>query len=79
LPNEFNESNLVALFDKFGTIFACMVVMDKEKKTSRDIGFIDFETEEEAKKAKESMNGFKIEEKQLSVKSYHSSRDISTH
>ena len=56
-----------------------MVVMDKEKKTSRDIGFIDFETEEEAKKAKESMNGFKIEEKQLSVKSYHSSRDISTH
>lgn len=57
LPKTFKEEDLVALFTKFGTIFACMVVLDKETKEARDISFIDFEKEEFAQNAIKEMNG----------------------
>jgi RNA recognition motif-containing protein len=61
LPNT-KEEDLRKLFEPFGKIHTCKVMIDHKTKKSKQIGFVKFETKEEAKRAMEKMNNYKIED-----------------
>jgi hypothetical protein len=48
------------LFGRFGNIEDCKVMVDRNTGKSRQIGFVRFEQLEGAKRALETMNGYKI-------------------
>jgi len=59
LPSEWTEKNLVNLFASFGTILKAKVLKDKDTGKSKQIGFVLYETQENATKAMENMNASK--------------------
>lgn len=54
------EEHLRAVFEKFGEIIECKVMVDKNTGTSRQIGFVRFSSLEEATEAMNEMNGKKL-------------------
>jgi RNA recognition motif-containing protein len=56
------EDDLRELFEPFGKINTCKVMIDHRTKKSKQIGFVKFETKEEARRALENMNNYKLEE-----------------
>lgn len=57
---------LQELFQKFGNILSCKVVMFEDGK-SKGYGFVQFESEESANTAIENLNGTTVEGKQMYV------------
>jgi len=56
------EDDLRAMFEKFGPINTCKVMVDKNTGQSRQIGFVKFEHLKDATAAMQKMNGHKLEE-----------------
>lgn len=56
------------LFNQFGEIEGCKVMVDKITRLSRCIGFVRFKTQEQATKAMQAMNGRQREDSVLVVK-----------
>lgn len=54
------------MFQKFGNILSCKVVVTEDGK-SKGYGFVQFESEEYANAAIEKLNGFIIDGKQMYV------------
>lgn len=54
------DEDLQKAFEPFGTIVSSAVIKNKETGRSKGFGFVEFETEEEASKAKEEMDGQEI-------------------
>ena len=61
------EDNLKELFSKVGEIESVNIVADKQTGQRKGFGFIEMATEEDAKKAIESLNGTTFMERTLSV------------
>ena len=57
IPSTFTESDLDKLFEPFGKIVTSKVLMDLQTGQSRNIGFVLYETKDEADKAITEMNG----------------------
>jgi RNA recognition motif-containing protein len=57
-----SEDDLRNMFSPFGNIITCKVMIDHKTKKSRQIGFVKFETIDEAKAAMEAMNNFKLDD-----------------
>jgi len=57
-----SEDDLRGLFEKFGPINTCKVMVDKQTGQSRQIGFVRFEHQKDATAAMQKMNGHKLEE-----------------
>ncbi|XP_053381527.1 ELAV-like protein 1 isoform X1 [Mercenaria mercenaria] len=57
IPSTFTETDLDRLFDPFGKIVTSKVLMDLQTGQSRNVGFVLYETKEEADKAIAEMNG----------------------
>eukprot|EP01122_Echinamoeba_exundans_P004368 TRINITY_DN143_c0_g2_i3.p1 TRINITY_DN143_c0_g2~~TRINITY_DN143_c0_g2_i3.p1 ORF type:complete len:776 (-),score=85.06 TRINITY_DN143_c0_g2_i3:26-2044(-) len=55
-----SESDLRKLFEPFGPIRECKVMVDKNTGISRQIGFVRFESMEDARNALEKMNGHNL-------------------
>lgn len=54
-------------FSKFGTVVDAVVITDRETKRSRGFGFVEFSSEEEAKKAVEGMNQQELKGRKINV------------
>jgi cold-inducible RNA-binding protein len=50
-----------------GNITDCVVIVDKMTGRSRGFGFVEFETDEQAKKAVESLNGSDLKGRNITV------------
>jgi len=62
---EMTEDDLRVMFENFGTVITCKVMIDRETGKSRQIGFVRYKTKEEAKMAIEEMNNVKLDENSL--------------
>lgn len=56
------EDDLRAMFEKFGPITTCKVMVDKQTGQSRQIGFVRFEHLKDATAAMQKMNAHKLDE-----------------
>jgi RNA recognition motif-containing protein len=62
------EQELLSLFEPFGTVQSCDLVIDKETGKSKGFGFIEMPKQGEAKAAMKSLNGKEIAGSTLRVK-----------
>ena len=68
LPSIVSESDLLAMFEAFGTVQSCTLVTDRETGYSKGFGFVEIPKVGEAKAAMKSLNGKIISGKKIRVK-----------
>lgn len=61
------SDGLQSAFEKAGKVLSANVIMDKMTGRSRGFGFVEMETEDEAKKAVEMMNGTDLDGRKIFV------------
>jgi len=61
------RADLEKEFSKYGQVKTCQLVKHKKTGKSRGYGFVEFENMEDAKKAKEALNGSTMAEKEIVV------------
>lgn len=59
--------DLKKLFEEFGQVTSSKVIMDKESGRSRGFGFVEIESEDEARKAMSKLDGKELEGRAISV------------
>jgi len=62
------EDELKALFEEFGTVQSCNLVMDKDKNSSKGFGFVEMPKSGEAKIAIKKLNNKTIGDNKIRVK-----------
>jgi RNA recognition motif-containing protein len=62
-----SEDDLRKLFEPFGKVSSAKVINDRETGRSRGFGFVEMESNAEATKAMEKLNGKEIEGRVISV------------
>lgn len=62
-----SEERLRELFEQYGKVMSAKVVTDFNTGMSRGFGFVEMSTEEEARSAMTSLNGYEEEGRQLKV------------
>mgnify|MGYP001588599433 CR=1 FL=1 len=67
LPFSTTGDQLKAIFEKVGKVVSADVVMDKMSGRSRGFGFVEMETEDDAKKAVDTLNGTEVEGRKIFV------------
>jgi len=67
LPPDLDSARLRNLFERFGTITNCKVVLDHETGLSKGYGFVKFQTKDQAEKAIVKLNHYQIGSKTLKV------------
>lgn len=68
------ESDLSRLFEKYGDVENCSIMVDPHSKESRGFGFVKMYTAEQADAAKEGLQGEVIEGRTLSIEKARRSR-----
>jgi len=68
LARTTTETELQSLFEPFGTVQSCTLVMDKETGQSKGFGFVEMPKLGDAKAAMKSINGKEIAGSKLRVK-----------
>ncbi|MCW8880852.1 MAG: RNA-binding protein [Sedimenticola sp.] len=68
LPRTTSEEELQALFEPYGAIQSCTIIMDKESGLSKGFGFINMPKPGEAKAAMKMLNGFDLAGSKIRVK-----------
>jgi len=61
------DSDLRKLFEQFGAVSSAKVISDRDTGRSRGFGFVEMDSEAEAKKAIEGLNNKEIEGRAMSV------------
>lgn len=64
---EVTQEDLRSLFSQAGTVTDAVVITDKYSGRSKGFGFVEFETDEEAKKAVETFNGQELRGRDMVV------------
>ncbi|MBI4616178.1 MAG: RNA-binding protein [Planctomycetes bacterium] len=54
-------------FEKYGAVSEATVVTDRETGRSRGFGFVSFEVDDEARKARDAMNGASLDGRTIKV------------
>nr|ALX72401.1 cold-inducible RNA binding protein isoform 2 [Protopterus annectens] len=67
LDNTTDEQSLEKVFCKYGQIQEVIVVRDRETQKSRGFGFVTFENPEDARDAREAMDGQTLDGRQIRV------------
>jgi len=67
LSGETRESDLRDEFGRFGELEECVLIMDRRTGLSKRFGFVYFKREEDATKAKESLNGMQLHGNQVRI------------
>jgi RNA recognition motif-containing protein len=57
LPYNTSEDDLKELFGSHGTVTSVSLINDRETGRSKGFGFVEFENDDDAKKAIEALNG----------------------
>ena len=68
LARTTTEEELLHLFDVFGIVQSCDLVLDKETGESKGFGFVEMPRQGDAKAAMKSINGKEIAGNKLRVK-----------
>ena len=68
LARTTTEAELRDLFDAFGTVQSCTLVMDKQSGKSKGFGFVEMPRPGEAKAAMKQLNGRLVDGQQIRVK-----------
>jgi RNA recognition motif-containing protein len=61
------SDDLLELFGQYGKVLSAQVISDRETGRSRGFGFVEMESDEEAQKAIEALNGAEHQSRQLTV------------
>lgn len=67
LPFRLTEEELNELFSQHGEVTSVKIVTDRVSGRSKGIAFVEFATEEDAKKAMEALNGFELDGRPLRI------------
>jgi RNA recognition motif-containing protein len=67
LSYDTNDDSLKEFFSQAGTVTSASVIMDKMSGRSKGFGFVEMASEEEAKKAVETLNGKELDGRTLIV------------
>lgn len=67
LPWSVNDEQLAQIFAEAGTVDSARVITERETGRSKGFGFVEMATEEEAKKAIDTLNGKEIEGRAITV------------
>jgi len=62
-----SEGDLRKLFEQFGNVSSAKVITDRETGRSRGFGFVEMDSDTEAKEAMDKLNNKEIEGRQMSV------------
>jgi len=68
LSRSITEVELREMFESYGTVQSCALVMDKETGKSKGFGFVEMPKAGEAKAAMKNLNGKDIEGNRVRVK-----------
>ena len=69
-----SEQEVTRLFEKYGEVEKCQIMLDPHTKESRGFGFVKMDTAEQADAAKEGLQGEVIEGRTLSIEKARRSR-----
>jgi len=67
LPYSFTAEDLEQLFASYGAISSSQVIMDRHTGRSRGFGFVELESDDEARKAIEELDGKDVDGRKLTV------------
>jgi len=68
LSRETTESEIESMFEEFGAVQSCNLVLDKETGKSKGFAFVEMPKAGEAKVATKTLNGKEVDGFQLRVK-----------
>lgn len=66
IPYRVHEKDLQELFEGFGTVDSCKIVVDRETGKSKGFGFVTMK-QHEGSKAIEALNGYELEGRKIVV------------
>ena len=75
LARSTTEEELLALFEAFGVVQSCSLVLDAETGSSKGFGFIEMPKSGEARAAMKQLNGKEIAGSKIRVKKAESKTD----
>ncbi len=75
LARSTTEAELLALFESFGQVQSCSLVMDKESGLSKGFGFVEMPKQGDSKAAMKQLNGKEIAGNKIRVKKAESKAD----
>jgi RNA recognition motif-containing protein len=67
LNYKVNEEDLKEIFEDYGTVSSSKIIMDKYSGRSKGFGFVTMDSDDEANKAIEELNGASLEERVMVV------------
>ena len=67
LSYDTTDASLKEAFSQAGTVESASVITDKMSGRSRGFGFVEMDTDEEAKKAVEMLNGVEVDGRKVTV------------
>jgi RNA recognition motif-containing protein len=67
LPYSIDDSSLQEEFAKFGAVMSAKVITDRDSGRSKGFGFVEMESDADADKAIESLNGVNMGGRDISV------------
>ena len=67
LPFATTSEELEQLFAEFGTVASAKVITDRDTGRSKGFGFVEFENDDEGKKAEAAMNGKDVGGRSITV------------
>lgn len=67
LPFDAVEADIRTLFESFGSLRSARVITDKDTGRSRGFGFVEMESDEEARKAIKEVNGSELKGRRIIV------------
>ena len=75
LSYKVSEDDLKDLFGEFGTIIEVSVITDRETGRPRGFAFIEMDSDDDANKAVDSLNGKTIQDREIVVNEARPRRD----
>lgn len=67
LPFSTTSDELEQIFAEFGTVASANVITDRDTGRSKGFGFVEFENDDEGKKAETAMNGKEVGGRSVTV------------
>jgi RNA recognition motif-containing protein len=67
LPWSVNDEQLAQIFAEAGTVESARVITERDTGRSKGFGFVEMASDDEAKKAVETLNGKEIEGRAITV------------
>lgn len=76
LARSTSEEALKALFESFGSVQSCSLVLDAKSKTSKGFAFIEMPKPGEAKAAVKNLNGKDVDGMSIRVKKAEKAKEV---